>query len=312
MKNDYETVEYNGMKYIVALSIDDAPFVFDESIITMLPDKLFYKHSSGYVYCRINRNPNPVALHHIVKPYDGVSIDHINQIKTDNRAANLRYATQSEQNKNQSKRKRNVKFPEGCNIDPQSIPTFIWYMKPNGSHGDRWMVEIKEKYSWKTTSSKDISTKCKLELAKKHLRELIETQPSLFEGHCINGFLDQEGERLRREYIDILKLANLTFEDKVCHNFLGEDLTGLNESEQQLLKDGTSTETNHSVGLDFDIPEYCHYIPATQTKGDGFCVKRNQKKVWCTTRSKKKSIQEKHRQLLEYIAGLDQQNATVV
>lgn len=42
------------------------------------------------------------------------------------------------------------------------------------------MVEIKDVYNWKTTSTKDLSTKCKFELAKKHLRNLIITQPELF------------------------------------------------------------------------------------------------------------------------------------
>ena len=42
-----------------------------------------------------------------------------------------------------------------------------WYIYENNPNKGK--IEIKNKYYWKTTSSKKISTKCKFELAKKHL-----------------------------------------------------------------------------------------------------------------------------------------------
>ena len=53
-------------------------------------------------------------------------------------------------------------------------------MKPNGSHGDRFMVEIGD-VKWKTTSSKKLSLKYKLEEAKLFLRQLKRESPELFE-----------------------------------------------------------------------------------------------------------------------------------
>ena len=56
-----------------------------------------------------------------------------------------------------------------------------------------------------------------------------------------------------------------------------------------------------------EIPKYCYYVPVTKTKGDGFCCGRlhpkhkESKKDWTTTKSKKVSIEEKYKQLLEYI-----------
>ena len=112
---------------------------------------------------------NKILFHYLITKhvFDGkLYVDHINRITTDNRKANLRLITQSDQNKNQSKRKRNVELPENCDINPKEIPTFIWYIRPNGLHSDRWCVEIKNKYIWKTTSKRNLTTREKLELAK--------------------------------------------------------------------------------------------------------------------------------------------------
>lgn len=79
------------------------------------------------------------------------------------------------------------------------------------------MVEIKDIYIWKTTSTKDLSTKCKFELAKKHLRNLIITQPELFVGHCINGKLGEKAEKLKKEFIEILKLARYEYIDEITN-----------------------------------------------------------------------------------------------
>jgi len=51
------------------------------------------------------------------------------------------------------------------------IPKHIWYVKANGNHGDRFAIEFKtENIVWKTTSSKKISLKDKLEAAKRKIK----------------------------------------------------------------------------------------------------------------------------------------------
>lgn len=56
-----------------------------------------------------------------------------------------------------------------------------------------------------------------------------------------------------------------------------------------------------------DIPKYCYYIKATTLKGDAFCCtklhpkQKESGKDWTTTKSTKLSIEEKYKQLLEYI-----------
>lgn len=311
MKNDYNTVEFNGKKYVVGVTRENEAYVIDDHTIRKTPDKMFYKNRvTGYMYYS-NQQGN-VFLHHIVRPYNGVSVDHINQIKTDNREANLRSASQTEQNKNQMKKKRNVQLPEDCGIDPQDIPTFIWYIKGNGNHGDRWMVEIKEKYSWKTTSSKEYTTKLKFELAKKHLRQLIQTQPDLFRGHCINGELNEQADRLKKEYIEILRLAGYEYVDKMKSMCIREDVHGLTQKEIDILHQENDTTKAKAVPEDLPnitVPKYCYYIPANEKKGNGFCVGKIHPKLdgksWTTSRSKKVSTEEKYKQLIAFLNKIE-------
>lgn len=233
MKNQRKIIQYKDKEYIVGITDDNKPFIFDKNKLKDVSKVNYYIHNTGYVCCRLESH---TYLHHqLITNYEfngELYIDHINRIKSDNRNSNLRLITQSEQNKNQSKQKRTIVLPENCGINPQDIPTFIWYIKANGNHGDRWCVEIKGKYIWKTTSSKILSTKCKFELAKKHLRNLIDLQLELFIGHCMNGELSDTGKLLENEYIDILRLAGYNYnKNNNLKNYLQENLIGLTEDE---------------------------------------------------------------------------------
>lgn len=245
MKNQYKIVNYKNKEYIVANTEKNEPFIFDKDKLKDLPDITYYL-CNNYVNCRLESN---TYLHNLIMDYtfDGkLYVDHINRIKTDNRTSNLRLISQSDQNKNQSKQTRNVNLPQNCGINSQDIPTFMWYVKANGSHGDRWCIEIKNKYVWKTTSSKKYTTKCKFELAKKHLKNLIDLQPELFIGHCINGELSDIGKKLEREYIDILELAGYNYttcnKNNILKNYLQKDLNGLNDDEIKLINEFEQTK----------------------------------------------------------------------
>lgn len=233
MKNQRKIIQYKDKEYIVGITDNNKPFIFDKNKLKDVSNVNYYIHNTGYICCRLESH---TYLHHqLITNYEfngELYIDHINRIKSDNRNSNLRLITQSEQNKNQSKQKRTTILPENCGINSQDIPTFIWYIKANGSHGDRWCIEIKGKYIWKTTSSKILSTKCKFELAKKHLRNLIDLQPELFIGHCMNGELSNIGKLLENEYIDILRLAGYNYnKNNNLKNYLQENLIGLTEDE---------------------------------------------------------------------------------
>jgi hypothetical protein len=252
MKNQYKIIKYKNKEVIVAITEKNEPFIFDKEKLKDLPSNIFYL-SNNYVSCRLDL---PTYLHNLIMNYQfngELYIDHINRITTDNRTSNLRLISQSDQNKNQSKQTKNVVLPLFCNINPQDIPTFIWYIKANGNHGDRWCVEIKEKYIWKTTSSKILSTKCKFELAKKHLRNLIDLQPEIFIGHCMNGELSNIGKQLEKEYIDILRLAGYDYnKNDNFKNYLQKNLSGLNDEEIKIINEFEGNLVNQEI--DMKIP----------------------------------------------------------
>lgn len=232
---NYQVINYNNKEYVVIFK-NDIPIILDKIVMDKIKNNIFI-NKNNYAYTRIDKVP--ILLHHLVKQYNDISIDHINRITFDNRLENLRYATQSIQNKNMSKKRRNVKLPDECKIDSQDIPTFMWYIKENGLHGDRWMIEIKNKYKWKTTSSKKYSTEYKFELAKKHLKNLIENKPEIFKDHSINGeMIDENAQRLKNEYYEIVKLVKADFviiENK--KNYLDLKLDYLNDIERKLLSE---------------------------------------------------------------------------
>ena len=106
---------------------------------------------------------------------------------------------------NQTKRQRNITLPEGCEVLPEEIPRHIWYIKAHGAHGDRFAIEFKsENLCWKTTSSKKISLKQKLEEAKDKLKELYVNYPHL------NPFAIekiQKEQELTNSFNEIIRLS---------------------------------------------------------------------------------------------------------
>jgi hypothetical protein len=116
----------------------------------------------------------------------------------------LRITSQSQQNRNHPRRLRTSnKLPD--DVDPDEIPCNVWYSAANGSHGDRFVVEIKgipdlDDIVWRTTSSKKVTARTKLAQA-------VQKRNELFSEHKVLKDHERESELaagLREEYACIL------------------------------------------------------------------------------------------------------------
>lgn len=217
-------VTYNDKQYYVLTiksnknnNLMELPFVIDYDDFDKIKEKTWFLTSwyicSSYMIKKVKYTE---FLHRelLNQKFDGKAyIDHINRIHQDNRRVNLRFATQSEQNWNQSKRKRNLKLPDACGFVQDDIPTNVEYHQENGGELTYFEVVIKVDgkriYRKKTTKSKKVTLLQKLNESKDILKSVMEEHPEWFENRCINGHLSKEGDMLYEEYFAILKLANV-------------------------------------------------------------------------------------------------------
>ena len=178
----YEETEIEGNVYIKGIcryKDTTKEFLIDKDDYERVKLRHWYAISGGqYIGCRVNINNigHVLGLHNFIMnrfdfPGKGAkeSVDHINRNGLDNRKSNLRIVSQSAQNMNQGIRKRTAVLPQGIT----ELPKHIWYIKPNGLHGDRFCVELKaEGITWKTTSYKKVTVEEKLKQALQKRNEL--------------------------------------------------------------------------------------------------------------------------------------------
>ncbi len=227
----------------------DIPIVLDKDIFDYIKkeERHYYLNDSLMVYTKVKLDENnkmvDIYLHEIVmklknKACKLTPILHINKMNFDNRLGNLMFDTIDKKcSKNLHKKERIIDLSHK-NIDVDNIPSFVWYLNEDDTHGERFIVELGP-IKWKSTSSRKLSLRYKLEEIKKYLRLHKDTYPELFRDYSMNGDLNKQGEVLKKEYYDIIKLAgfNYTYKDtQKTNNFLKENLSGLNSLEKILLK----------------------------------------------------------------------------
>ena len=241
-------VVYSNNKYIVLtvkykkLSI---PVVLDYAIYLRLSKLIdintFLCNSKGHVYMFYNNNIS--FLHDmILNLYNSkrslLPVVHINKLSMDCRLCNLMYdVVDKNVNKNLNKKARTIKLPKETNININEIPTFVWYLKPDDSHGERFMVSI-DNISWKSTSQNNLSLRYKLEETKKYLRYLKKIRPDIFKKYSLNGDLNDSGEKLKQDYYNIINKAgfNYCYTKKInTDNLLKQNLNHLSKHEILLL-----------------------------------------------------------------------------
>lgn len=221
--NNYKKITYEGEDYGI-FNIDyentQVPIVLDWNDFLEIKklNKNWRCNQNGFVCCShtLNGQTKDVFLHELVMIFKNresgtkslnKAILHINRVGLDNRRDNLIYDTvYKDSNKNAKKKRRTVVLPSDSGIDPDEIPTYIWYMNSDSSHGERFMVNIGD-VNWKSSSSNDLSLRYKLEEAKMYLRNLLKVRSDLLEEYSMNGDYTHEGKELLHTYYDIVHHA---------------------------------------------------------------------------------------------------------
>lgn len=253
--DNYKKIKINDSTYVVCkfpYKTTYVPIIMDLNVFEQINElnKSWHINDNGFVVTthKINNDDVDFAaeiyLHDIVMKLNNMneekSILHINKLGIDNRISNLMYDTKYKNiTKNIRKKTRTVELPKDSGINVDHIPSYVWYVRENDSHGDRFVIDIGN-ISWKTTSSKKVSLRYKLEEAKKYLRHVKKTMPQIFDEYSMNGDLNICGQALLKSFYEIADKAGYTHLDKINTNcqtddYLQMDTSGLTNIEIQLL-----------------------------------------------------------------------------
>lgn len=142
-------------------------------------------------------------------PYGYITVDHINRQTLDNRSRNLRWASQSEQNINRDKRKRQIGAKPLPNDITGTLPKYVtWNVSTEKTKAGKilerkfFRIESHPAHSktWSTTKSSKVSNQDKLDEALKQLE-------------VFNGMMEPENplrEELLKEYHAIMETHQAT------------------------------------------------------------------------------------------------------
>lgn len=254
---DYTTIYRDGTDYAVCklkYKGHNVPIILEYDIYKKIKkiDKKWHINDKGSVVTnhKIIKDGDELVkeiyLHDLVlKLYDENDekpILHINKLGVDNRKCNLIYDTCDKHiTKNLKKKSRTIVLPKHTGVRPEDIPSYVWYLKEDETHGERFLVDFGE-IKWKSTGSKKVSLKYKLEETKKYLRYLKNEMGSDFDAFSMNGDLNTVGRSLLSSYMSISKSAgftninsNLTGSENT-DRYLKEDHNGLSDDEITLLQ----------------------------------------------------------------------------
>lgn len=251
------TLEYHKNRYTVAAikhSDNKIPILLDRDMYKVIKrlDKNWYINDKNHVYCFHSQDGGitqyPVYLHEVVvrlspsidqKHLNKKPIIHINNIHFDNRIENLQFDVPNKDYSKNTRKKSRIINLRRHGIDVDDLPTYMWYLKPDQSHGDRFAVEFPNKMSWRSTASKKVSLRYKLEEAKKYLRYMKIERPDLFDAYSMNGDLTGTGMRLYKEYNMMIGKAGFTIDNpeiEKTDRFLVKDTSDLTNFEIYLLQ----------------------------------------------------------------------------
>ena len=288
------TVKFNNKKYCVMLikyKKYNVPVVIDYNnyhFVRLFGDKL-YSNSKGIITCNYlhNNKQYRTRLHEIImfrhnnpdippekfvnafvtsKKEYRITLMHINKCGLDNRTDNLTYGRT---NLNKKKRKTDIH-----GILSNDIPSYIWYSKACGTHGEYFTIKLPG-IKWKTSSSKKVPLWHKLEAAKLKMKELTIKNPEIFAECAMNGGYSQTGKKMLETFYKIVaKIRTIS-----VNEIMPVDFT------QKLLCDKTNTNI--------------FYYEETDNCGDYYIIQKPN--LMRSSSSKRITTDEKYKQLMRKI-----------
>jgi hypothetical protein len=242
--NTIDTIYGNNRYTVIKLPYKNTiiPVILDTNVYNHIKknDRTWIITSNGNLHTNIDNGR--VYLHELVYyikngKKNNKPLIHINKIGLDNRYENIIEDTLNKNiKKNLNKKSRTIKLKS---IDTSKIPSFVWYLKKDDSHGERFQVELGD-IKWKSTSCNKLSLNYKLEETKKFLREYKQKNPIEFKKNSMNSDLNENGIFLKKQFYNILKNVNMIYEYSINSNtnlILKEDLSKLNKLEKILLNE---------------------------------------------------------------------------
>lgn len=250
------------------------------------------------IYCTIN-NKRMRLNESIIKPANNNETINLNGLGLDNRRVNL----------------DNNKFIKKLSPENITLPHYIWYIKDDKTHGDRFMIKLNN-YKWTTTSSKKLSTEAKLEQAKKKMIILRKDNPELFKNTYIDEKLVKKRKSLLSSFYKIIYKAGFTNVKKIkmdCNGNLiaGYKLTNKDKIILKILKKTSIDNIANKNNMNIDrLPKYVFYRKPYKNRGSYFAIENHphQKKIWRTTTSTKVTDREKYIEMIGHYKLLNMQH----
>jgi hypothetical protein len=292
---------------VLCLQGTTSPIMYDDDLHPYFDGRSWSLYK-GYAHNSIGTMHGQVMMKSGVCPVEGeTSIDHMNNIKTDNRRENLRYATPSQQISNRGTRcDKDLPHEELQKIGIQEYPRYVrWDKSENKFVIDKHPVlkqevlqGIRKKaiISGSKSASKTLIEKYQDIIFR--LKELDERDETLSEKIEFAKLKEQ----LCQEYYAIASAICPQFQQNLEKNTALP--LGVDEKRATPVGRKSKSSLPEDCGVSIEmLPKYTYYRTASGNRGDKFVIDiRSLKYMWSTTGSAQVSTKDKFDELMNHIA----------
>ena len=319
MKMKYH-INLDGQEYVCLLwdTLED-PIVYDRCFEKEIGNENWHVMKVGYAHGNSDYMHNYIAkLNNILKEEgSNMSIDHINEYKLDNRKENIRYVSQSEQNRNRKNRNdKENPCQDLIDIGIEELPRHVRWDKTE----EKFVLEkhpyllkevemgIRNKPVMSGSKSKKLSVIEKFGDIMARLKELDNKYGTDDDTVDLEVFKVTK-EKLRREYEKIKETLYVHTGRAYTPppDTIEINIDNISFSRNTIAGRKGESKLPEGCGVSLDqLPRYCYYVAAKGFRGDYFELSRNPKvKSWRTTSSKSVSTIDKFNSFMEKYKTFD-------